>query len=201
MNLFPDIPVGGHAIVFDLETTGLPHMRGFNMWFPPSRLDAYDASRMVELAYVKVDRTEEGYTLSAPTSYLFRPEGWTIENAEFHGITADMAHTDGIPFRSIALDLKSTLEQATCIISHNIHFDRNILLSEFFRLGMTVAPVPHYCTMMMGWYRFDMRKYPTLLELLRAVQLPPTVPRHRAAPDALDCARAFVAMLHPPPQL
>jgi DNA polymerase III epsilon subunit-like protein len=190
----PTFAVGARVVVFDLETTGLPRTRGFNLWYPPEQLDAYQSSRMIELACVTLTQTEHGWQENEQRTFLFRPDGYRIENSQFHGITHDQAEQEGVPLASVAADLASMFA-VDAWIAHNVHFDRNILLSEFIRLGQPLpSTIPFHCTMMMGWKQLVLRKYPTLVELVQTLNVTSTLPRHRALPDALDCAHCFMAL-------
>lgn len=196
----PTFATGAQVVVFDLETTGLPRTRGFNLWYPPENLDAYASSRMIELACVTLTKTDSGWTEGASHSFLFRPAdtpdgpAFTIKNSQFHGITQDMALAEGVSLAAVADDI-AALFAVDAWVAHNVHFDRNILLSEFVRLGRPLpSSIPFHCTMMIGWKHLVLRKYPTLIELVKALNVVSTLPRHRALPDALDCAHCFITL-------
>ena len=75
--------------VIDLETTGFPLMKGYNDWYRPSELGAYDSARFIEIGSILL---QPGRVV-AERSFLIRPDHWTITNSHIHGITEEMAST------------------------------------------------------------------------------------------------------------
>ena len=139
-------------IVFDLETTGLPITPGFMQYYPPNETKYYDSSRIVQIAYIKLDENnQEIYRKNK----LVKPLDFKITNSTFHGITQEKAMKEGEEMKDILASLVSDLKDCKVLIGHNILFDYNILLSECYRLGLvdliiTVTKLNLYCTMKEG---------------------------------------------------
>lgn len=76
------------VLTFDFETTGLP-AKGAK-W----DVDFEEFPNIVQLAW-SVNEKER--------SYIIKPEGWKIPEAsiEVHGITAERANAEGVPFADI----------------------------------------------------------------------------------------------------
>jgi hypothetical protein len=70
----------------DTETTGLPLRVGFGRYYDPSDLEKYEYSRVVSLAFFNEDWQKEAVT---------RPNGFTVENSQYHGVTQEHAEKEG----------------------------------------------------------------------------------------------------------
>lgn len=114
-------------VVVDLETTGL----------------ADDEDRIVEIAMVRV---EDGRPVDEWAS-LIDPErdpGPTF----IHRITAGMLV--GAPtFRDVVGEILARLDGAI-VVAHNATFEEKFLAAEFARLGITTAPMPALCTLLLA---------------------------------------------------
>jgi DNA polymerase-3 subunit epsilon len=112
--------------VIDLETTGLSPWR-------------YD--RVVEIGIVLI--SEDGSVL-AEYETLVNPCR-DIGPSSIHGISA--SDVIGAPsFAEVVGDILVLLRNATAIAGHNVAFDRNFLIKEFERVGLSFPEIPVICT-------------------------------------------------------
>lgn len=178
-------------LFFDTETTGIPR----NYKAPAS--DARNWPRMVQLAWLTTDA--EGNELAA-AEYIIRPDGFTIprEAARIHGITTELALSEGHELRAVLADVTTVMEAAGLLIAHNMTFDEKILGAELLRCGLpnVVEAKPRACTMqastefcaLPGRYGC---KWPTLQELHQTLFAESFDGAHRALTDVRACARCF----------
>lgn len=156
---------GTKYLFFDTETTGVPR----NYKAPSS--DTRNWPRLVQLAWILTD--ENGSRIHTG-SQIVKPDGFVIpaDAARVHGITTQRAMTEGIPLNEVISQFKADLDVATCIVCHNVEFDKKIVGAEMIRLGMRdeVGWKKSLCTMLAstdfcrirGYYGY---KYPKLQEL------------------------------------
>jgi DNA polymerase III epsilon subunit-like protein len=155
------------TITFDVETTGLPNRKGFDLYYHPKELYNYDTSRVVQIAYVVSDERGD---IQKRVSKVISPDNFLIENSHIHGISQERAQNEGKKIKPILEELGKDLEKCKLIVAHNILFDLNIVLSECYRYGMKnvielLEKVEKYCTMSEGKRKMDIRKNPKLIEL------------------------------------
>ncbi len=84
-------------------------------------------------------------------NYIIKPEDFNIKNSNIHGITHDMALFTGISFVEAILNIRNIFLTCEVIIAHNIIFDKNILLSELYRIGddtliKHINSISYFCT-------------------------------------------------------
>lgn len=129
------------AIVFDLETTGLPRRGADGVTIQP---------RIVTLAWILADTgTQE------PTGrhFIVRPDGFTIprEATAIHGISTEHALARGEALPIVLDHLRSDIDafQPAIAVAHNIDFDYPVLDAEFRRIGCLnpLAGLSAICTM------------------------------------------------------
>lgn len=82
-----------------------------------------EGRHIVELGYMIVEKSKTGtLTKIYETSCLIRPDGWTVECTEIHGITHEQAVNEGIPFKAaleqFAYDMRRF--EVTGLMGHNI---------------------------------------------------------------------------------
>ena len=101
-------------LTFDCETTGVP--KKGQKW----DVDFEDFPKIVQLAW-SLNGKER--------SYIIKPEGWEIPDAsiEVHGITAERANANGVPFADIIGEFLSDCADARLLVGHNIYFDTSIV--------------------------------------------------------------------------
>lgn len=109
------------VLTFDCETTGLPPKGA--RW----DVDFAEFPNIVQLAWA-VNEKER--------SYIIKPEGWEIPEAstEFHGITAERANVEGVPFADIIGEFLEDCEKARLLVGHNIYFDTSIVKAMILRI-------------------------------------------------------------------
>ncbi|UII20108.1 DNA polymerase III subunit alpha [Fulvivirga ligni] len=113
-------------IVFDTETTGLPHSYSA----PITDLDNWP--RLVQLAWQLHD--EKGKLLSNH-NYIVKPEGFTIpyNSEKVHGISTKRAMEEGHDLKEVLDIFSKDLDRATIVVGHNIEFDNKIVGTEYVR--------------------------------------------------------------------
>lgn len=109
------------VLMFDCETTGLP-AKGAK-W----DVDFAEFPNIVQLAW-SVNEKER--------SYIIQPEGWEIPEAsiEIHGITAERANAEGVPFADIIDEFLDDCKNARLLVGHNIYFDTSIVKAMILRI-------------------------------------------------------------------
>jgi DNA polymerase III epsilon subunit-like protein len=116
-------------LFFDTETTGLPRN-----WKAPVT-DLNNWPRMVQLAWLVYDH--DGTEISGG-DYIIRPEGFSIpaDASRIHGITTEKALLEGRPLNEVLQVFNALVQQAICLVAHNISFDEKIIGAEFLRNHM-----------------------------------------------------------------
>ena len=115
----------------DTETTGLPTSRAKPT---TSNFSQYNTCRMLSLAIVEFsdDHKEQN-----AHHFLVKPEDFKVEATHIHGITQEMADTQGIPFEDVYNMLSGMIllagENECRFVGHNLNFDMNVIRSEFIR--------------------------------------------------------------------
>lgn len=119
-------------LIFDTETTGLPH----NYSAPVTDVDNWP--RLVQIAWQLHGPQGE---LISNHNYIVKPEGFTIPfNAQkIHGISTDRALKEGRLLAEVLAIFEADLAKATVTIGHNITFDNMIIGAEFVRTGLDTA--------------------------------------------------------------
>lgn len=179
----------------DIETNGLPERIGFDKYHHPSLFEKYNGCRVIEIAYI----IYSDKIIEKEYSSLVIPDGFKIENSQFHGITEDKANENGNNINIILEEMMKDLENVDCIISHNINFDINIVLSEAYRYGHTniaskIENIKKLCTMFLGKLKMKQRKNPKLVELYKFLFGKEVIQEHRALSDTKICAECYFKM-------
>ena len=137
-------------LFFDTETTGFPKTKRFqlNQYYPYTELDKYDSSRIVQITWAIYDFKQNQKVLK---TFYVKPDGFTIDNSEIHGITTKMAKKKGVPIKKVFDTLKKDLKNVKFIVAHNLVFDMNVLCSELSRYGyddlaIVLQKKEHVCT-------------------------------------------------------
>ena len=194
----------GKVIVFDLETTGLPTTPSFGTYYPPTELDKYRQSRIVQWSW---SLHEADGTLIAEEDHIIKPNfaEYRIMNTQFHGITEDIARVRGKTFEEVLERWSTHLADATTVVGHNVNFDKHVLLSELHRRGHTISAdillkKSWACTMtrakeLCGLRASNKLKPPKLRELMHAlgVEEEPGRAFHNAKHDVYYTARCYFA--------
>jgi DNA polymerase III epsilon subunit-like protein len=174
------------VLVFDVETTGLPVRESLYKRMPdPKKFEFYNEARIVELAYKIFDSQDR---LVKAVSVLIKPE-------------IEITNSD-IALAHFLIDL----DNVDSIVSHNMEFDKNLVLSEMWRLVSTgnngyninyldietLTNKPSVCTMKLGQTKLNYTKYPKLIELFKTLCGNKTWKQdHRALDDVDKCAQCY----------
>ncbi len=132
-----------YFLFFDTETTGIPA----NYKAPISDLENWP--RLVQLSWILTDSTGKELKIK---DYIIKPNGFTIpmESTNVHGISTEIAETEGVLLRSVLDEFVYDLNSADTIVGHNIDFDIKVIGAEFLRTGIEVDSLlnkPTICTM------------------------------------------------------
>ncbi len=113
-------------LIFDTETTGLPH----NKTAPITDLENWP--RLVQIAWQL--HGEKGNLLSQQ-NYLVKPDGFDIpfKAEQVHGISTKRALEEGQDLNKVLELLLNDLSRTSLVVGHNIEFDINIIGAEFIR--------------------------------------------------------------------
>ena len=127
-------------LIFDVQTTGLPLKKGKQFCFFQD-LSKYDSSRIVSIAWIICD---DNHTIIDKQYFIIKPDNFIIPQSSI------IANESGITFVEAIKHLDYS--NIKLVVSHNIDFDINILLSETFRyklhdLTAFLVKTQKYCTM------------------------------------------------------
>ena len=130
-------------LFFDTETTGIPK----DYKAPCTNTDNWP--RLIQLGWLLTDA--EGRILS-DGNHIVRPDGFEIPKAasDVHGITTEFALENGKPLLDVIFAFGADLNQAECVIGHNLDYDLHIVGAEYVRLGYDSRIMfarPTLCTM------------------------------------------------------
>lgn len=187
------------ALVFDVETTGLPKERRASF----RDLSVYDAARIVSIAWCLVDVDREFEEVRS-RYYVIRPDTFEIpeDAVRIHGISQEQALAEGVPLRQVIDELAQDVHLCDVLVAHNIMFDINVLRSELVRLrNQALIDVTFekqlFCTMKEARTRGLVQKY-TKLTVLFAMLFPDEKPcdnAHNAHFDVQYCRDIYKALL------
>ena len=130
-------------LFFDTETTGIPN----DYKAPCTNTDNWP--RLIQLGWLLTDA--EGRILSEG-NHIVRPDGFEIPKAasDVHGITTEFALENGKPLLDVIFAFGADLNQADCMVGHNLDYDLHIVGAEYVRLGYDSRIMfarPTLCTM------------------------------------------------------
>lgn len=174
------------VLVFDTETTGLPH------WKIPSG----DPSQphLVQLATVVCD--VENRKIKQSINVIVKPDGWTIPNevTEIHGITTEYAMEVGLPEKDVIGMFINMLGSKTRI-AHNTTFDNRIIhigLKRFFddKAVDKFKAGNYYCTMI-NLRKIIGGKNPKLVDAYKYFTGKKLENAHSAMADTLACMEVY----------
>lgn len=116
-------------LIFDTETTGIPH----NKTAPLSDLENWP--RLVQLAWQLHDH--HGKLLSQE-SHIIQPVGFDIpfKAEQIHGISTKRAQQEGIALQDVFKLFIKDLDRTQLLVGHNIEFDINIIGAEYIRQSL-----------------------------------------------------------------
>jgi len=178
-------------LFFDTETTGLPRN-----WKAPVT-DVKNWPRMVQLAYLAYDNNGQFMTSG---DFIIKPNGFIIpqDASIVHGITTERALREGQPLIHVLQEFSRLVNQASCLVAHNMSFDEKIVGAEFIRSNMPdiVSTKRKICTKVKstdfcaidGPYGY---KWPKLSELYYKLFRTHFEEAHNAAADIQATAKCF----------
>ena len=183
-------------LFIDLETTGLPKTKGFCDWYDHTELDKYESSRIIEMGIVVTNN--DGETIVEYSS-LVKPDnfrGLLPIITKITGITNSNINSEGIPISEVFDVLKKHLSGIDTIISYNIGFDMNILLSELHRINDTemidmINNIDHECAMELSKQVLKLDKFPKLCNLYKDLFKKESGQEHRALSDTNICKDVY----------
>jgi DNA polymerase III epsilon subunit-like protein len=176
-------------IAFDFETSGLPKGRK-----PVTRetLGQYDTCRAVSLSAARFSsrgRLVDTFdAMILPTDFEISPGSIAI-----HGITEEMAKSNGRPFIQVFTDLMTFIGPRTkTMVAHNAKFDVSVLRSEMLRHGIDVSLIEDLnfrCTLELYRERFlKPIKLGVLYEDIFGEQFEDA---HNSLADCIACGRVY----------
>jgi len=183
-----------HKILVDIETTGLP-LRDKGQSANPAILKCYDSSRIVELGYYIIDKNNN---IIKEIEFLIKPDNFIIpdEVVKIHGITQERALKEGKPIKNVLNKLEEDLiyYNVNTFISHNVDFDKNIILSECYRINnqsiiKKLLSMLNYCTMKDN--KIFNNKWPKLSVLYQELINKEIIVEHRALADVKVCYECY----------
>lgn len=185
-------------LIFDTETTGIPH----NKTAPITDLDNWP--RVVQLAWQLHDA--KGRLLSRQ-NLIIQPDGYDIpyKAEQIHGISTRRALEEGQPLKSVLERFIADFRQSQLLIGHNIEFDISILGAELIRQQFDVEPLlqldkvdtglvsTEYCQLSGGIG--GRLKMPRLVELHEKLFGKDFGDAHDASYDVAATARCFFGLI------
>ena len=185
-------------LIFDTETTGLPH----NKTAPITDLENWP--RLVQIAWQL--HNEKGNLLSQQ-NYLVKPDGFDIpfKAEQVHGISTKRALEEGQDLNQVLELLLKDLSRTSLVVGHNIEFDINIIGAEFIRRKFDPDLLLKLSKLDTGLSSTDFcqlsgglggkLKMPTLLELHKKLFNKDFGDAHDASYDVAATARCFFGLL------
>lgn len=181
------------AIVFDVETTGLPKQRKASL--SNTELWPY----IVQMSYIVIDIID-GQILKIKDDIVKVPEDVTIpeDSIKVHGITNEKMLESGKDIKNILLEFQKDINNADIIVAHNISFDEAIIGVESIRnLGFNLFDSyknNRYCTMRRS--RKLCKKWAKLSFLHQKLfnQVPNNL--HNSLIDVFVCYRCFYMLYY-----
>lgn len=160
----------------------------------------YDTSRIVSISWVHLDKN---YQKVSSNYCIIKPDNFNIpdEATKIHGISDEYANQYGVSIADLIRIFKYSAVGSQTLVSHNIRFDKSILLSELHRYNEfdlldKVASMDEYCTMMKGKKMMKTKKWPKLAELYQNLFDKEMEGAHNALYDTEHCTDCFIKM-HP----
>lgn len=185
-------------LIFDTETTGLPRR------YDAPITDTANWPRCIQIAWQLHDSMGR---LIQHKDYLVQPEGFNIpyDAERIHGISTELAQSQGIPLAQVLEEFKTVLSQAKFIVGQNVGFDVNIMGCEFYRGGIDSIlgqmPILDTCTevtadlLKIPGGRGGKFKLPTLTELHEYLFSQKFSEAHNATADVEATTRCFLELI------
>ena len=120
------------VLFFDTETSGLPHDECRNTL---SLVNKHMWPKIVQYSSITLD-TETG-SVESMSDYIVKVDDSVVldgQSAEIHGITNLISKTQGVSIEKVLETFTQECENADLIVAHNLDFDKNMLLKEWYDL-------------------------------------------------------------------
>lgn len=191
--------------ILDTETTGLPITVKFGEYHSPDKLEYYNNSRVLQLAWKIVEINENKVESTQDFNYYINYDD-EISNSHIHNITLDYLKEHGNPLEQVLDIFLNSIEHVDQLVGHNVNFDIYVLQSEICRLkkNANLFDKKSYCTMkhsvnvtkIMG--KHNTFKFPRLSELYSHFfeDLSLLQNAHNAKTDVELCFRCFLKLLN-----
>jgi DNA polymerase III epsilon subunit-like protein len=194
------------AIIFDIETTGLPKMRN-----PPVN-ESWYWPYIVQISWMVFDI--ETKRVEKVHDYIIKlPDKISIpdEVVKIHGITKEISNKKGISIKKALAFFTHDLTRSNFLVAHNINFDDSIVRAEYHRnglidwlgryrgtkictmkLGMSLCPIKHIHPRTGN----SINKYPKLIELHEHLFESRPQNLHNSLIDVYVCFRCFYQLIY-----
>ena len=197
------------VMFLDLETTGLPKQPSYDYYYDPRQKEYYDTSRVVQIAVITYEIDIDGKSppvKKSEHSYIIKPEGFIIQNAEIHHIDHNLASFAGITLAEVMKNIKPDIQGCKLLVAHNLGFDKNVLLSELYRMNLSeyvpiINSMSEFCTsrgctnLTKISYSKDKFKQPRLGELYKFLFKKEATGLHDALQDTRVMVECFLELI------
>ena len=198
------------VLFLDLETNGLPQQISYNSYYSYDQLSKYRNARIVQIAYIlcdiNLDIDNKDNRVISKKDFIIKPNGFIINNDDIHGIKHNYASMNGLALSDVINNIKADFINAELLVAHNVLFDKNVLLSELFRLKSNdlinhINKIKNYCTSK-GCANFtkirfrNTYKQPKLSELYYCLFGKNIEGAHNAIYDTENLMRCFVELVN-----
>jgi len=193
-----------NKLFIDLETTGLPKTKGFNSYYDYTDLEKYDSSRIIEIGLILTDK--EGVVIEEYSS-MVKPDNFTGLKpiiTQITGITDDDINSQGKSTYEVLAETRKYFEiyEADIIISYNIGFDLNILLSELHRINQSwskqtiihINSINKECAMELSKTVLNLNRHPKLCNVYKQLFNVESNQDHRALSDTRICKDVYLKL-------
>lgn len=132
--------IGNNIFFFDTETTGIPDNCLKNtpkeISYPDYKSDNYNNARIVQIAWSYLTNFDYNNISNNTISIYIKPNNFTINNSDIHGITTEYTTQNGLDIKSALYILGEIITKSDFIVGYNVYFDFYVLLSEFHKLNL-----------------------------------------------------------------
>lgn len=184
------------TLVIDTETTGLPPLYYGKFLDPITHYEKWgNKCRAVQIAWLLYDDCN----LIKQESHIIKPNGYYVpeESTRIHGISHEKAEKEGIELGFVLSMLKSDIITADTIVAHNMEFDYNIIMYEWFLEDKETIDIwkntKRVCTMK-DFLKNKNMKWPKLSELYNCLFNKDFENAHNALADASACADIYFTL-------
>lgn len=173
----------GRILLHDWETTGLT--------LHPNA-DPRKQPRAIEFGGILLAVDGDAATVEEEVSLIINPEQQIEEIiTKITGLTQAQLDTEP-PFAAMLPQIEPVYAKADGIVSHNLPFDKQIMIGELARLGRTDFPWPtkELCTV--NFFTDHWGRFPKMTEVYEWTFERPLAQTHRALDDVKALAEIFI---------